>query len=63
MRPTSKKRQYSIGELVMAAYATAEKVSDDPRIVSVVASSTLSGWLTGANQPGLIRPQRTTARK
>jgi hypothetical protein len=63
MRPTSKKRQYSIGELVMAAYETAEKVSNDPRIVSVVASSTLAGWLTGANQPGIIRSLRTTTRE
>ncbi|HEY4186272.1 MAG TPA: hypothetical protein VGP07_14450 [Polyangia bacterium] len=58
MGRTSSKRKYSIGELVVAAYKEAARVTDNREVASVIASRTLAAWLSRSDHPELIEQLR-----
>lgn len=54
MHPKRKKRSYSIGELVSAAYKQASYVTTDRQVASVVATKLLESWLSQSDHPELV---------
>jgi hypothetical protein len=59
MGRTSSKRRYSIGELVVAAYKEAARVTDNREVASVIASHTLAVWLSKSDHPEMIEQIRS----
>jgi hypothetical protein len=55
MDPTHAKHRYSIGQLVDEAYRQARHVTNNPKVMDVVATKILESWLTHSDRPGIIK--------
>lgn len=55
MDPTQAKHRYSIGQLVDEAYRQARHVTQNPRVMDLVATKILESWLAHSDRPGLIK--------